>query len=94
MKKRVIEVELVGTLERTADTVAIMVRRAVTKPPTAAELKAISTAVCTMYDDGVVVICLGPNESIETLNEAEMNSRGWVKGAVSEDGRSTIRRTR
>lgn len=94
MKKRVIEVELVGTLERTADTVAIMVRRPDTKPPTAAELKAITTAVATMFDDGVVVICLGPNEHIETLNEAEMNARGWHRGMVSEDGRTKIIRKR
>ncbi len=94
MKRKVIEVELVGTLERTGDTVAIMVRRSVTKPPTGAELRAISQAVVAMYDDGVVVICLGPNEHIETLNEAEMNARGWVRGAVSDDGRSKIRRVR
>ncbi len=94
MKKRLIEVELVGTLERTGDTVAIMVRRSVTAPPSAAELRAITQAVATMYDDGVVVICLGPNEHIETLNEAEMAARGWVKGALSEDGRSSIRRKR
>ena len=94
MKRKDIVVELVGTLERTGDTVAIMVRRPETKPPSAAELKAISTAVATMYDDGVLVICLGPNEHIETLSEAQMNARGWVRGAVSDDGRSTIKRTR
>ncbi|HUW09626.1 MAG TPA: hypothetical protein VM537_07825 [Anaerolineae bacterium] len=87
-----IEVELVGTLERTPETVAILVRRAESKPPTAAELKAITTAVTTMFDDGVVIICLGPNEDIRGLNEAEMSARGWVRGLISDDGRTRARR--
>ena len=92
MKKKVIEVVLVGTLERTEHTVAVMVRRAETKEPTEKEMRAISQAVTTMYDDGVLVICLGPNEHIETLDETEMNQRGWVRGTVSKDRRTQIRR--
>ena len=86
MKKREIEVKMVGTLERTENTVAILVRRPDTKQPTGAELRAITQAVTTMYDDNVLVICLGPNEQIESLNEAEMNARGWVRGVTGDRG--------
>lgn len=93
LKKRVIEVqvELTGTLEAKEDTVAVVVRRPNATPLSGAEVKAIGNAVKQAFGDAVLVICLGPNEGVETLSETEMNARGWVRGAVSP--RSEMRRT-
>ena len=92
MKKKVIEVELAGTLEKRDDTVAVVVRRPDAKPLAAAEVKAIGNAVAEVFGDSVLVICLGPNEGVETLTERDMNDRGWVRGVVSDDRRSQIAR--
>ena len=92
MKKRVIEVEVVGILEMKEDTVAVMVRRTSTKLPTGDEVRAVGNAIAAVAGDHVLVIMLGPNEYIETLSETEMNARGWIRGAVSEDRRTEIKR--
>jgi hypothetical protein len=93
-KKRVLEVELVGTLERTEDTAAIMVRSAEARRMTGQEMSALDGALKAVFGEGVLMIVLGPGEFVEALSEGEMAARGWVRGALSEDGRTSIRRTR
>lgn len=90
MKKKVIEVKLVGTLQNQENTVAVVVRRPNAKPMVDAEVKAIGNAVKEAFGDSILVICLGPNEGVETLSERQMNDRGWVRGATSD--RSTMKR--
>jgi len=93
MKKRVIECELIGTLEAKEDTVVVMVRRPDTHPPSPEEVKAVGEAVHQAFGYNVMAVLLGPNEHIETLSESEMAKRGWVRGTMSGDGKTSIRRT-
>ena len=92
MKKRTIEVQLDGTLERKPDTAAVVLRLQHAKLLPEESVHAMGNAVKEAFGDEVLVIILSPNEHVETLSEGEMAKRGWVRGTVSDDGNTSIRR--
>lgn len=84
-----VKVEVVGTLDRREDTVAIVVRRSKAEEFNKHEVRAIGNVLKEAFGDKVLVIILGPNDHVETLSEGEMSDRGWVRGIASDRSRLT-----